>query len=182
MATGLHTLQSWLVPAAEQLVSIAAQAGLFPRVSSARRSHGQQAILYRRFLAGQSRFPAAPPGSSSHELGLAFDLWINDESQLIDLGTVWEQMGGTWGGHFKDPIHFEAGGLHKATYDAVAAATGEPVPGGEIYSLANFLSGFVPGLGALQLADELATMLGSQPDKVSWYLQHPAEAVRDLLS
>lgn len=46
-----------------------------------------------------------------HELGLAFDLWINDESQLSDLGEVWEKdMGGVWGGHFKDPIHFEAGG------------------------------------------------------------------------
>jgi hypothetical protein len=108
MATGLHSLESWLQPYAVQLVNIAAAAGLAPRVASARRSHSQQALLYRRFLAGQSRFPAAPPGNSSHELGLAFDLWINDESQFDDLGTVWEGWGGTWGGRFRDPIHFEA--------------------------------------------------------------------------
>jgi hypothetical protein len=186
MATGLHTLQRWLVPAATRLVNIAAAAGLSPRVSSARRSHAQQALLYRRFLAGQSRFPAAPPGSSTHELGLAFDLWVNDESQLTDLGHVWEQMGGVWGGHFHDPIHFEAGGATRRAYRPVPQRTPAgnvvPVPGDVYYQLADFLSGFVPGLGQVQLADTIATALGSKPDKASWYLQHPAEAIRDLLS
>jgi hypothetical protein len=71
-----------------------------------------------------------------HELGLAFDLHINDESQLSDLGQVWEeQMGGVWGGHFRDPIHFEAGGdlsdykaqvVQDAVQSAVAAPNGVP--------------------------------------------------------
>jgi hypothetical protein len=107
---------------------------------------------------------------------------VNDEAQLADLGTVWEQMGGVWGGVYHDPIHFEAGGLHKVTYAHAAAETGEPVEGSDIYALADFLSGFVPGLGVVQLADTLATMLGSKQDKAAWYLQHPAEAIRDLLS
>jgi hypothetical protein len=176
MATGLGTLQHWLVPAATRLFNIAVAAGLTPRVSSARRSHAQQALLYRRFLAGQSRFPAAPPGHSAHELGLAFDLWINDETQFTDLGSVWEQMGGTWGGHFHDPIHFEAGG---ATHYAESL---KPVPtqGGPFYALANFLSGFVPGLGEVQLVDSLVSLLDGNHDLASWYLQHPAEALRDL--
>ncbi len=184
MATGLGTLQRWLIPAATQLVNIAAAAGLSPRVSSARRSHAQQALLFRRFLAGKSRFPAAPPGRSTHELGLAFDLWINDESQFVDLGTVWEQNGGVWGGHFKDPIHFEAGGVTPAHVHAMVQSeqpTGAPALGGPFYSLANFLSAFVPGLGELQIAEEIATLLDHDQDKAGWYLQHPAEAIRDLI-
>src|SRR6266849_7787806 len=104
MATGLGSLESWLEPYATQLVNIAAAAGLSPRVSSARRSHAQQALLYRRFLAGQSRFPAAPPGRSAHELGLAFDLWVNDDSQPAAFGQVWEPPGGPSAGRFHHPI------------------------------------------------------------------------------
>jgi hypothetical protein len=92
-------------------------------------------------------------------------------------------MGGVWGGHFHDPIHFEAGGLGKHTYAAVAHATGEPVPpasGGAFYTLANFLSGFVPFLGEVQMVDSLVSMLDGNQDLASWYVQHPAEALRDL--
>jgi hypothetical protein len=183
MATGLNSLESWLQPAAHQLVSIASQAGLYPRVSSARRTHAQQALLYRRFLAGQSRFPAAPPGHSSHELGLAFDLWVNDESQLSDLGQVWEQMGGVWGGHFHDPIHFEAGGIiaqgARQTQKRVRAAP--RTSQNPFLRLADFLSGFVPVLGQVQTAEEIAAILDGRQDVASWYLQHPAEALRDLI-
>jgi len=188
MGSGLGSLQSWIIPAAEWLVHVATIAGLNPRVTSARRSHTQQALLYRRFLAGQSRFPAAPPGSSAHEIGLAFDLWVNDESSLADLGQVWEsQAGGTWGGHFKDPIHFEAGGLKSVTYQQAASVDpsgprGAPVEGNAFYMLADLLSGFIPGVGEVQIAETLATVLGSDQDKAGWYLQHPAEAIRDLLS
>lgn len=42
-------------------------------VTSGRRSYAEQDRLYKRFLAGGSSFPAAPPGASAHEHGLAFD-------------------------------------------------------------------------------------------------------------
>jgi len=48
--------------------------------------------------------------------------------------------------------------------------------------LADFLSGFVPGLGVVQLVDWLVSLLDHNDDLASWYLQHPAEAARDLLS
>ncbi len=94
-------------------------------------------------------------------------------------------MGGVWGGHFKDPIHFEAGGVTAAHAVAILhedAGTGAPAVGGPFYKLADFLSGFVPFLGPLQLAETLANLLDHDTDKASWYLQHPAEAIRDLLS
>ena len=93
-------------------------------------------------------------------------------------------MGGLWGGHFKDPIHFEAGGVTARHALAIvhSEASGTPVEGPAFYKLADFLSGFVPFLGPLQLAESLATLLDHNQDKAGWYLQHPAEAIRDLLS
>jgi hypothetical protein len=179
MATGLSSLVPDLIPYAEQLVSIAASAGLSPRVSSARRSHAQQALLYRRFLAGQSRFPAAPPGTSAHEFGLAFDLWINDEEQLADLGQVWEDMGGVWGGRFHDPIHFEAADVKayiqatvpQAEQDNASQRTLDAVVPAYISSGQNLLAQ-IPIIGAP--AELTAHFLGIDPTQMytrfrSWF-------------
>lgn len=76
------------------------------RVSSVRRSRTEQARLRRRFLAGQSKYPAAPPGQSKHEQGLAFDI-VASAALLKRAGAIWESWGGRWGGRFHDPIHFE---------------------------------------------------------------------------
>ncbi len=89
----------WLVQQAQRLDSSA-------RVTSAYRTRAEQTRLYRRYLAGLSRFPAAPPGRSKHEQGRAIDLIARDEV-LRRLGAAWQQMGGRWGGE-RDPIHFEA--------------------------------------------------------------------------
>jgi hypothetical protein len=82
---------------------------LYPgtQLTSARRSRAQQARLYRRFLAGASRFPALPPGYSMHEYGLAFDAWNPDPEIQRALGRAWVAAGGRWGGE-RDPVHFEA--------------------------------------------------------------------------
>lgn len=103
--SSLKTLQPWLTPYAEWLVSLAPYAGARSvRVTSVTRSRAKQALLYRRFLAGQSRFPAAPPGRSQHEFGLAFDI-VTDPFWALDiLGHWWKQVGGTW--HPSDRIHF----------------------------------------------------------------------------
>lgn len=89
------------------LQRIAAANGIRIRITSARRSRKTQWRLYRRFLLGQTPFPAAYPGTSKHERGLAVDLVAYPPERLKDLGHVWESWGGRWGGRFNDPIHFE---------------------------------------------------------------------------
>src|SRR5439155_248179 len=93
-ARSLYGLQRWFIPWAAALL---AEASSGTRVTSARRSYTEQARLYRRYLAGQSQYPAAPPGQSKHERGLAFDIVTSDE-ELRRLGGLWESWGGIWGG------------------------------------------------------------------------------------
>jgi LysM repeat protein len=57
---------------------------------SAYRTYEQQASLYDLFLSGQGS-PANPPGSSSHELGVAVDLAAPEMRSVID------QIGPTYG-------------------------------------------------------------------------------------
>lgn len=77
------------------------------RITSTVRSTAQQKILYDNYKAGKSRFPAAAPGTSKHERGLAVDLDVQPEAVLTKLGQWYQKQGGVWGGSFKDPIHFE---------------------------------------------------------------------------
>lgn len=105
----ISTLRRDIQPFARALFDIAREAGLNPRITSARRSRREQARLYRLFLAGKTRFPAAPPGKSLHETGTAFDMVVSPASALAELGAIWESWGGRWGGRFKDPIHFDLG-------------------------------------------------------------------------
>lgn len=106
MAT-LKSLQPWLQPWAQWLVSLAPSAGARTcRVTSAKRSRAKQRSLYDRFLRGQSHYPVAPPGSSQHEYGLAWDMVTEPYSALYTLGKWWKEVGGSWSR--KDPIHFGA--------------------------------------------------------------------------
>ncbi len=106
-SSSLSRLQPWLTPYAEWLVWAAPYSGARRvRITSVTRSRAKQALLYRRFLAGQSQFPAAPPGRSKHEFGLAFDMVTEPFSALDTLGSWWKQLGGIW--HPSDRIHFEA--------------------------------------------------------------------------
>ena len=80
-------------------------------VTRGRSSRATQKRLYRNFLAGKSKYPAAPPGHSLHERGLAFDMLVSPEAGQRLAGEAWERLGGRWGGRFSsppDPIHFEA--------------------------------------------------------------------------
>lgn len=108
-------LKPHLRPTAEELLSearsLARELGQSPpRVTSVLRSRIEQERLYAKFLAGESELPAARPGTSKHELGLAFDLatpsidpW--DDEILPILGAMWNEAGGTW--RESDPVHFE---------------------------------------------------------------------------
>ncbi len=95
---------------ARELVDAAARSGVQPRVTSTRRSSTQQARLYRRWLAGASPLPAAPPGTSDHEFGYAFDLVCSPWESLWDVGATWQSWGGVWGGD-ADPVHFQYPGF-----------------------------------------------------------------------
>ena len=78
-------------------------------VTSARRDLATQQRLYDAFLAGRSKFPAAPPGASPHALGIAFDVHLEPNTpRTYELaGLLWEHLGFRWGGRFSDPIHFD---------------------------------------------------------------------------
>ncbi len=107
--TSLKGLQPFLRPYAEWLLSAAPSAGATSvRVTSVRRSRALQAQLYRNYLAGRSSFPAAPPGRSKHEFGLAFDMVTVPFSALDTLGAWWKSRGGEWSP--TDRIHFAAPG------------------------------------------------------------------------
>ena len=87
---------NWLVAAAKHL-------NLQPRVTSTVRTRREQKKLYARYLAGQSQFPAARPGTSKHEKGLAMDLVTTNPALL---GYYWKSMvGGKW--YPSDWIHYE---------------------------------------------------------------------------
>lgn len=86
------------------LFEVAQSAGMRPKITSTIRSRTTQARLYRLYVTGRSAFPAAPPGTSKHERGLAFDM---SATNLPALGALWESWGGRWGGRYRDPIHFE---------------------------------------------------------------------------
>lgn len=107
LKAALRGVHPALAPYFEFLVQTAWRFDPGARLTSARRSSTEQRRLYRRYLAGQSRFPVAPPGTSKHEQGRAIDLVARPEV-LRALGLAWERAGGRWGGRFNDDIHFEA--------------------------------------------------------------------------
>jgi hypothetical protein len=86
------------------------------RVTSVYRGPGIQARLFSAYLRNRHRdptgegvryLPAAAPGGSLHQYRRAFDLSGSD-AHLAELGRVWQQWGGVYGGAFHDPVHFEA--------------------------------------------------------------------------
>lgn len=96
----LSTLVSWARPSARWCIDVANHYGVPVTVTSVRRSRARQAALYRSFLAGESRFPAAPPGRSAHEYGMAWDSWVPDayRSWWIDIRRLagWHVPAGDW--------------------------------------------------------------------------------------
>jgi D-alanyl-D-alanine carboxypeptidase-like protein len=101
--TSLAGLEPWLAPWAAWLHSLYPYA----QITSTRRSYQEQSALYDAYVRGASRYPAAPPGRSMHEYGRAWDMEA-PEWALVQLGQIWERVGGRWGGRLGDPIHFEA--------------------------------------------------------------------------
>lgn len=106
----LRQLHYALFPFAQQLFAIGRANDPSLRVTSVRRSYQEQARLYATYLAGKSTLPAAPPGKSMHQFGLAFDMARpgvepHNDSLLVELGKIWNEAGGHWSP--SDPVHFE---------------------------------------------------------------------------
>lgn len=108
MSSRFRGLQPWLEPYAQYLFDSAQRAGFRPIVTSVFRSNQKQATLYERWKRGLSDLPAAPPGRSKHNHGLAFDIVVEGGyrgPRQRELGAYWRQMGGRW--FSSDPVHFE---------------------------------------------------------------------------
>lgn len=103
----LRALDPHLYPVAQRFVQILEAAGVTVTVTSTRRSLDEQKALYDRWLRGESKYPAAAPGTSTHGGGWAFDLHL-DPPIYPQAGALWEAWGFTWGGRFSDEIHFDA--------------------------------------------------------------------------
>lgn len=103
----LDGLHPDLRPYAEELVHLLRQHGYRATITSVRRTRSQQAALYARWLRGENPYPVAPPGSSAHEHGLAFDMDVRTSSGADgapDAGAVWRSWGGAW--NQRDRVHF----------------------------------------------------------------------------
>jgi len=107
----LNTLNPHLVPWAKWLLAMGRTYQGKLVVTSARRSAAKQAKLRIAWERGESQIPANKPGTSLHEMGLAFDLASLGVDPFEDpilpwLGAWWEYYGGRWGG-VRDPVHFQ---------------------------------------------------------------------------
>jgi len=121
----LQTLKPWIYPYADYLFRLGkwynqvydwGRGGAPLVVTSAFRSPADQSRLYNAFIRGESKIPAAPPGRSLHEHGLAFDMARMGVDPFADpllnfLGEIWTDMGGEYGGQWGgggDPVHYQA--------------------------------------------------------------------------
>lgn len=173
MSTSLRALVPELQEAAQALVDLAGRAGVLPRVTSTLRSRAEQARLYRKYLAGATAYPAAPPGTSAHEYGEAFDIVVATQEDLYDLGSVWTSWGGSWGGQ-RDPVHFELPGASARARRALQAPVA-PRPWTHTLAIAaDIILGFNPYIGALELASTLIG-LGYPENEVLQFLSGPFE-------
>jgi D-alanyl-D-alanine carboxypeptidase-like protein len=116
VSAGIRGLQTRAQPIVRAFLNHLAKHGISARITSTRRSPSEQAKLYAAAQSGKSRFPAAPPGRSTHATGLAFDVIFNHLTPPAQppypwpyeaVGQLWESLGYTWGGRFGDPIHFD---------------------------------------------------------------------------
>jgi hypothetical protein len=171
VSASLQALIPELRAPAAALETLAAKAGVSPRITSTLRSRSEQTRLYRRFLAGGSQYPVAPPGTSAHEFGYAFDMVVIGAANQADLGQVWQSWGGVWGS--SDPIHFEYPGFSSpAVAPSAPGCTGaEKILAGAV----DFVLGFAPGLGQVELIASLVG-LGFPRSAVLKFLANPVSS------
>lgn len=78
---------------------------------------------------------------------------------IDSVGQLWEEWGGVWGGRFGDEVHFELPGASQRAASRILTPADAPtsLPA----DVANFLYGFIPVLGQVQMAADLATLFPS---------------------
>lgn len=187
----LDSLDVVLQPAAKDLFDLAQRVGVKPRVTSARRTYAQQQSLYEAYVAGRARYPAAPPGTSAHEYGFAFDMVVTGAVNQADLGTVWRSWGGVAGGE-EDPVHFEYGGWRSLVtvqdlpppMAAAPPVLSPSTPGTTTAQALDILLSVLPTpiagiIGTAGLAEALLSLLGpSWETEVLYWASHPAQFVQ----
>src|SRR5260370_9493673 len=109
MAASLDALDYDLRAAALSLDQAVHASGLQGRFTSTLRTHAEQTRLYRRWLQGMSPLPAAPPGQSAHEYGLAFDYLVTPKEYTRDVASfAIAELGLAWSE--KDFVQYEIPG------------------------------------------------------------------------
>jgi hypothetical protein len=115
--------------------------GFEVRVTSGWRSRATQTKLYNDYLKGLAQYPAAPPGTSDHEKGLAIDVLSTDVQKLVDLLT---SVGLVWQGP-ADPIHFSMP-LGSSRTNKVTSPQPAPAPKGKsVLKTVLGVTSWVPG-------------------------------------
>jgi peptidoglycan L-alanyl-D-glutamate endopeptidase CwlK len=131
VSAGWAGLNPYFAPYAKWLYQTAEASGFRPQLVSAYRSRAEQQALYDRYLECQEQqrrlggdpsrcIPAAKPGDSYHEYGLAIDMtqepppgWSDDAWDSAGgyrlLGNLWKSLGFRAGSDFNDPNHFDVG-------------------------------------------------------------------------
>lgn len=95
----------------EWVLREADKAGLQPIVVSGYRSNEEQQRLYDNYRVGKSKLPAAAPGRSAHNHGLAVDVWSGNGRQQ-ELIRLFKKHGAETVSN--DPPHFQYPGFRAA--------------------------------------------------------------------
>lgn len=106
MSTSLASLEPDTRSLAEEWLARVREEQIPFRISSTRRSRAEQARLFRRFQRGESRFPVAPPGTSTHESGEALDV-VFQTGEDAQSAAAFLPEGLIWPDPIGDSVHFE---------------------------------------------------------------------------
>ena len=92
-------------------------------ITSGFRTSDKQKELYEAYKSGRSKFPAAPPGSSKHERGMAVDIGEYQDPAAVRALASQGLMQTVSG----DPVHFEVPGPKTAAASGSSSASGTSV-------------------------------------------------------
>jgi hypothetical protein len=121
-------------------------------------------------VAGAAQYPVAPPGTSAHEYGYAFDMVVSPLDALPDVAAYWRQLGGIW--HPSDAVHFEYPGFR----EDLAAGIARPLSAGPPAILTKTADLLAP-TGGFGLVAGLAEAAGVE-NPVFRAVSHPVEALQ----